>query len=116
LLGDGVWTVIAGLFDPLTALQARRVEKEARGRTLVVVLENSDTLLPADARCHLMAALRSVDFVVQASEQDWHSITLHGKNVQVIDDKQAEKQRSQDFVELVISRQGEAAVISGQNH
>ena len=109
LLNTGDWTVIVGLFDPLTAVQAHRIEDQKRGRMLVVVLESADTLLPADARCYLMAALRSVDFVVRAAGHEWHSIIPPHADVQVIEDPQAEKQRSEEFIQRIIARQGSAA-------
>ncbi|MBV9679071.1 MAG: hypothetical protein JO185_22230 [Acidobacteriaceae bacterium] len=105
VLDNGIWTVIVGLFDPLTASQARRIETYKRGGILVVVLENPDTLMPANARSHLVAALRSVDFVAEATEQEWHSVAVGNKNVEVIDNLEEEKRRSQDFIDLVASRQ-----------
>ncbi len=109
LLETGAWTAVVGLFDPLTAAQARRVESHQRGQMLVIVLESADTLLPADARCYLMAALRSVDFVVRAAGHEWHSIIPPHADVQVIEDPQAEKQRSEEFIQRIIARQGSAA-------
>jgi len=105
LLEKGVWTAIVGLFDPLTALQARRIENAKRGELLVVVLENPDTLMPANARCHLVAALRSVNFVVEATEAEWRSVVIGNESVEVIDNLEEEKRRSQDFIDLVASRQ-----------
>jgi hypothetical protein len=104
MLDNGAWTVIVGLFDPLTALQARRIETSGGAQTLIVVLESSDALLPADARCQLMAALRSVNLVVQATRHDWQAIAPHREDCQVIDDENEEKRRSQEFFELVASR------------
>ena len=109
LLETGAWTAVVGLFDPLTAAQARRVENHQRGQTLVIVLESADTLLPADARCHLMAALRSVDFVVRAAGHEWRSILPPNADVQVMEDPQAEKRHSEEFIQRIVSRQGSAA-------
>jgi hypothetical protein len=105
LLEDGAWAVIVGLFDPLTAFQARRIDASGDAKTLIVVLQNPDALLPAEARCHLLAALRSVDFVVQATEHEWRSTALHNKNIRVIEDLEGERRRSQNFVELIASHQ-----------
>ena len=78
---------------------------------LVVVLESPDTLLPAEARCQLIAALRSVDFVLSATEQEWRSIvSQNNAQVHVIDDLQAERRRSEEFVERIMARQGGAAL------
>lgn len=96
-----------GLFDPLTALQARRIEDSGGERTLLVVLEDSDTLLPADVRCCLVAALRSVDYVVPAGGSEWLSFASYNDKLHVIDDGAAEKRRSQDFIELIAARQGD---------
>lgn len=105
LLESGTWTVIIGLFDPLTALQARRVEACGGDQTLIVVLEGPDALLPADDRCRLMAALRSVSFVAKATRHERQAIAAHRReNLHVIDDENEEKRRSQDFFELVASR------------
>ncbi len=105
LLEDGAWTVIVGLFDPLTASQARRIEDYGGEQTLIVVLQSPDTLLPIDTRCQLAAALRSVNFVLGATRQNWQEIAPSNPHVYVIDDEEAEQRRSQDFVELVASRQ-----------
>jgi hypothetical protein len=115
LLESGTWTVVVGLFDPLTAVQALRIKGDEHSKTLAVVLESPDTLLPAEARCHLVAALRSVDFVALAAEHDWRSIAFQNPHVRVIDDLGAEKRRSEEFIERIISRQQDAAVMTGQN-
>ncbi|MBV8707768.1 MAG: hypothetical protein JO028_11315, partial [Acidobacteriaceae bacterium] len=104
VLDNGIWTVIVGLFDPLTASQARRIETCKRGGILVVVLENPDTLMPANARCHLVAALRSVNFVAEATEHEWRSVAIGNENIKVVDNLEEEKRRSQDFIDLVASR------------
>ena len=109
LLEQGDWTVIVGLFDPLTVIQAQRIENHKRGRTLVIVLEGEDTLLDAEARCHLAAALRSVDFVARAAGHEWRSVVSQNDHLQVIEDLQAEKRRSEEFIERIIARQGGAA-------
>ena len=107
--------MVVGLFDPLTVLQAGRIKGDEHNKTLAVVLESPDTLLSAEARCHLIAALRSVDFVVQTAGQDWRSVAFQNAHVRVIDDLAAEKQRSEEFVQRIISRQGGAATMTGQN-
>ncbi len=59
LLGEGAWVVIAGLFDPLTALQAKRLSGFRRaGRKLMAIVEPGENpLLNAEARAALIAAL-----------------------------------------------------------
>ncbi len=109
LLKTGEWTVIVGLFDPLTAAQAQRIENYKHGSILAIVLESEETLLPADARCHLVAALRSVDFVTSAANREWHSITPGSDSIHVVEDLAAERRRSEEFVQRIITRQGAAA-------
>ena len=110
LLKEKTWTVVVGLFDPLTAVQARRIENHKRGPMLVVVVEHEGALLPAAARCHLMAALRSVDFVTPAADDEWRSILPQNNVGQVIEDLQAERRRSEEFAERIMARQGGAAL------
>ena len=100
---------MVGLFDPLTPVQARRIEEQKRGQMLVVVLESEEALLPADARCSLIAALRSVNFIAPAADGQWRSILPQNDNVCVIEDWQAERRRSEEFVQRILARQGGAA-------
>ncbi|MGA8029961.1 MAG: hypothetical protein WB992_22685 [Bryobacteraceae bacterium] len=70
LFSDGDWVVVAGLFDPLTADQARRLAEHARNgrKVLAVVLKGENTLLTAEARATLVASLREVDDVIIEDE------------------------------------------------
>jgi hypothetical protein len=72
LLAHGEWLVVVGVFDPLTAAQAKRIAECARrGRpVLVVVLDDGETLLPAEARAALMASLRDVRLVTVAKPRE----------------------------------------------
>src|SRR5436305_5009682 len=62
-LAQGNWLVVAGYFDPLTASVAERLGNLVQGqdeRVLAIILESPDTLLSAEARSALIAALRMV--------------------------------------------------------
>lgn len=108
LLETGEWTVVAGLFDPLTLAQAQRVaaiEGEAGRRILAVVIPDADTLLSAEARAALMAALRSVDAVVIANPEQ-----IRGPHTRIHEDLVADRERSAEFVRFVLRRQKSAEV------
>ncbi len=106
LLSTGEWIVVAGLFDPLTAVQARRLRELAQdGRKLAaVVLKNPNTLLDADARAVLVASLRDVDAVSIAEPEEWRNMTPEG-NLRIIEDLSGEQERSAEFVRFVIARE-----------
>jgi len=59
---------IAGFFDPLLAEHARRVQQlsEPGCKIIVEVMDRPDALLPQRARAELVAALKSVDFVLMS--------------------------------------------------
>ncbi len=102
LLASGEWTVVTGLFDPLTLTQARRLAKAADGgrKILAAVISDANTLLPAQARAELVAGLRSVDAVVIANPEQ---IRMPGVHIE--EDAAAERERSADFVRFVLRRQ-----------
>lgn len=102
----GKWTIVPGLFDPLTATQANRLHrlKESGRNLLAVVQERQDTLLPVDARAALIAALRDVDLVCIANGE-WRTAIMASENVQVIEDRNGEAARSAEFVRFVVERQ-----------
>ena len=66
--------IAAGAFDILSASHARQLRevRESAGAAalLVVVLPLTDELLPQHARAKLVAALRTVDYVVPAGLAD----------------------------------------------
>lgn len=106
----GKWTVVPGLFDPLTAAQAKRIgELSETGRKLAaIVLNGKQTLLPADARAALVAGLRAVDLVAIAHDEEWRQAFRASQRVRVIEDPQGEAARSAEFVRFVIDRQKSA--------
>ena len=105
VLAGSKWAAIVGYFDPLTATQAKRfADAERDGRkVLAIVLIAPDSLLPADARAALVAAVRSVSAVVIAESQQWRSAIPH--DIALLDDLEAEKKRSAEFIEFILKRQ-----------
>jgi hypothetical protein len=112
LLSAGSWIVVPGVFDPLTNVQARRLtEISDRARThqlMAIVLKGRSTLLTAEARAALVAALRTVGIVAIADEHDWRSHIPQRENIRVIEDAEGEERRSAEFVEFVLERQRSA--------
>lgn len=109
-LAAGAWTVVPGLFDPLTTVQAERLAKaKESGRKLAaIVLDDAGALLPAEARAALMASLQTVDLVTIASPQQWQASLPPSGTVRVLEDPQGEAKRSAEFVKFVIDRQNAA--------
>jgi hypothetical protein len=109
LLARERWLVIAGYFDPLTAIEADWVaqcaENEPAGHVMAVVLEGGEDLLSADVRVLMIAALRAVSVAVVAS-LDTLSLTVpKDERIQLICAIEEDRQRSRDFIELVLSRE-----------
>lgn len=96
-----------GFFDPLTALQAKRLADAATNgrKILAVVLEKPDSLLTVDARAALVAAVRHVNAVVIAESPDWRSVLPGDADIQILDHLEADQKRSEEFVEFVLKRQ-----------
>lgn len=106
LLASGEWTLVAGFFDPLTEVQARRLAVLSQGRKLLaIVLESEDTLLAANARAALIAGLREVDAVIIAPPDDWRSLIPRRPGIEIIEDEAGERARSAEFVQFVLRRQ-----------
>lgn len=96
-----------GFFDPLTAAEAKRLTAAANGgrKVLAIVLTSPDSLLSADARAALVAAIRGIDAVVIAEPQQWRSVLGQHANVAIDDDLESDKKRSADFVDFILKRQ-----------
>ena len=107
---EGQWVIVNGLFDPLTAAEASRIAQVARDypgtRLLAAVLDSRSALLPVQARCTLVAALRQVHAVVAACPAQLRE-TLHSNDARFcfLNEIEAGEQRSQEFVDMVIARQ-----------
>ncbi len=116
-LAQGEWLALVGLFDPLTAVQARRLAGfRARGRNiLTLVLEYPGALLSAEARAVLVAALRDVDLVSIASLETWKSALANSGAVEILEDLPGERARSAEFVRFVLDRQSAAPLAIGEN-
>jgi len=108
VLADSKWTVVVGLFDPLTAVQVRRFAEASNGgrKVLAIVLAAPDTLLTADARAELVAALRGVNAVIIATPDTWRSAIPSDSDFVILDDLPAERRRSGEFVKFILERQG----------
>jgi hypothetical protein len=106
-LATGDWVVVAGRFDPLTAIEARRLAGLASNgcKLAAIVLGGDDTLLPAKARAELIAGLRSVTAVAIANSDDWRDLIARSSRVQLIEDPEGERARTADFIQFVLNRQ-----------
>ncbi len=76
LMETGDWIVIAGLFDPLTAVQANRLAafRKDGGKLAAIVLKDPNALFDDDARATLIASLRDVHAVTIAEPENWRSL------------------------------------------
>jgi bifunctional ADP-heptose synthase (sugar kinase/adenylyltransferase) len=84
--GNGPVIVITGYFDPLLAWHARELES-IRGRAgaiAVVVLPLVGELLPQRARAVLVAALRVIDYVLIADNEDLDRLFAELKPVEIV--------------------------------
>jgi hypothetical protein len=106
LLQQGSWTVVAAAFDPLTNEQAKHLASAASDdRKLAVLIEiSADSLLPADARAILVAALRCVDVVAVVE-----SVPSSIQGLEVVKDTAGERKRTEDFIHRVQAKQSGAA-------
>lgn len=91
------WVLLGGWFDPLTAGIARWIEglrAMHQGRKLAaVVFDGPESLLPAQSRAIVVAALRTIDFVIVLPIEDWTSIP-----------DRHDAPASQEFVDLVLRK------------
>lgn len=101
------WLAVTGLFDPLTATEAKRLANAGRNgrKLLAVVLEGNDTLLEAQARAALVAGLRTVDLVTIAPTPEWRRAAPPDMEIGIIEDVAADRARSAQFVSFILKRQ-----------
>ena len=92
---------MVGVIDPLTAAQAKRL---CGHNLLAIVLDVPDTLLPAQARAELVAALRNVNAVLIAKPETWRS-QLPKFCSTIVDDLEEDRNRTAEFVNFVLHRQ-----------
>lgn len=114
VLAEGEWVAVSGLFDPLTAVQAKRLAEIAKngahaGKLLAIVFESEGTLLPAGARAILVAALRDVNAVVIAQPDCWRDKIPPSGSIRIVEDSEGERIRSAEFAQFVINRQESTA-------
>jgi bifunctional ADP-heptose synthase (sugar kinase/adenylyltransferase) len=103
-LGGSDWLGIVGMFDPLTLGHAERLNNATtNGKNVLAVVEpGANSLLPAEARAVLVAALKSVKLVVVCEAAALPKLT----QLAIITDADGERQRSLAFAEHVKERQG----------
>ena len=104
------WLAVTGLFDPLTATEAKRLANAGRNgrKLLAVVLESDNALLDANARAALVAALRAVDLVTIAATPEWRRAVPPDMQIGIIEDLAADRARSAQFVSFILKRQQSA--------
>lgn len=97
--------LVTGHFDILRAEHARALN-EARERTgaqsvLVVVLPLAAEIVPQAARAEMVAALRVVDYVLPAENDDWESVAGALQPVEVVRLEEADARRTRQLIEHV---------------
>jgi hypothetical protein len=107
---NGRWRVVAGYFDPLTAEEAKWVARVAvdgrdHPKLLAIILETEESLLPVQARAALVAALRHVSIVAIAQPEAWKRLITASADVEIIEDLEGERRRSEQFVQFILERQ-----------
>ena len=103
---DSPLTVMTGYFDPLLAAHARRLnELAASAGKLIVVLENPERpILPQRARAELVAALKSVAYVVLA-ERSAEEFLSNIPKAGIVREGEADTRRAEDFIRHVLDKQ-----------
>lgn len=97
---------MAGDFDPLQSAHARRLAEICReGHTIVVILtEPARPILPQEARAELVAALRTVDYVVLSQNNTLAEVIDRLSPDEVIHEEEADQRRLQELVAHVRGR------------
>lgn len=117
-LAKDEWVAAPGLYDPLTAEQAKRLadlRDRYKRKIVAIVLSDEETLLSADARAALVAALQDVDLVATSPRGLWRKALAGNSRVEIFQDFEGERARSADFVRFVIERHGSASNATEQN-
>jgi glycerol-3-phosphate cytidylyltransferase-like family protein len=97
--------LVTGYFDVLRAEHARSLT-EARERTgaqsvLVVVLPLAGEIVPQAARAEMVAALRVVDYVLPAENDEWESVAGALQPVEIVRLEEADARRTRQLIEHV---------------
>jgi len=104
---NGPVTVVTGYFDPLLAWHARELES-IRGRAgalAVVVLPLPGELLPQHARAVLVAALRMIDYVLVADNEDLDRLLAELKPAEIVRLDNDDLRRRGELIEHVRRQQ-----------
>jgi glycerol-3-phosphate cytidylyltransferase-like family protein len=72
---------------------------------MVVVRPFDGELVPASARAELAAALRVVDYVLLAEDEDLESLIASLQPIEIIELEESEADRTQELIEHVRRRQ-----------
>jgi bifunctional ADP-heptose synthase (sugar kinase/adenylyltransferase) len=99
--------VATGLFDPVLAGHARRLEA-LRGRCaalMAVVLDAPSPILPARARAELVAALRVVDYVVLPETGRLEDLLAQLEAAEIARGEAADEGLTRDLIRHVHTRQ-----------
>ncbi len=108
----GPLTVVTGYFDVLgpediRELQAAAASGAERSRLLAVVLPLRDAALSARARAELVAALRMVDYVVAAEENEVDPLMEALRPGSLVRLDAGQTLRKKQFIEYVKRRQND---------
>lgn len=95
-----------GEYDPLLAETAERLAARRKDDCwqVVAVLPGKETLLPLEARCNLLAALRGVDCVV-AFEQSPTMLQMAAGKAELHDDRQADTAAREGLIAQIHAKQ-----------
>ena len=123
LISEGEWLAVVGYFDPLTALEARRITDlshsasngTARRNLLAIVLEKENGVLSVEARAALIAALREVDSVTVSNHFAWRAAVGQSSRVTVAEDAEGENQRLADLAHFILERHHAASILGRQD-
>jgi glycerol-3-phosphate cytidylyltransferase-like family protein len=97
------YTLVAGYFDVLSAAHAGEMQK-VRDRTgsrplVVVVLTSRRELLSQQARAELVAAMRVVDYVLIADNEELHRLIERLNPAEVVRLEEADLRRTRRLIE-----------------
>jgi hypothetical protein len=101
--GNGPVTVVTGYFDPLLAWHAQEFES-IRGRAsalAVVVLPLGGELLSQPGRAILVAALRVIDYVLVADNEDLDGLFAELKPAEIVRLEDDDLRRRGELIEHV---------------
>ena len=102
-------TLVTGYFDVLTTEVTRALEdvrERTRDRPLAVaVLSRGVEILPGSSRAELVAALRMVDYVVTASDEDLNRLIERSQPAEVVRMEESDLRRMRRLIEHVQRRQ-----------